>query len=374
MTTSIRILASALALTLVGCGGDSHGGGGGGATDLEDVPAAYAGVICDGFETCGGEIIDLFLGSGFDCRAEFTSGAEDTALEQWRTAIAAGTVTYDGAAMTDCIEAVRALGCDLFANRLPAVCEDALEGTVPLGSACNIDAECAGPAYCTSIEEAMCPGTCAARVGSGMPCSRSEGCESGLTCESGSCQAPVAEGGACEGDTMRACEFGLACIGSDGATPGTCRDPATLFTAADGATCNPMGGPLCTGDLSCTVETLGAGGVTFQCSPPVTSGAACRPGIPDPCPDDEYCADIDPMMGDIDGTCTALPTAGTACAAVLFGARCATGLRCDDSGAMDLCVTVSRLGGSCASNTGCHSGLCEAGVCVTPTCNGGGDI
>ena len=341
---------------IAGCGGSSTAA----TVPIEDLPAEAAQIYCDQLAACAGEAMADFLPFGDDCVEQFTNALTDGTLEQWKAAIEAGTVEYHADAAQACLDALDAMGCDLFGNRGPEICEDALDGNVPLGEDCGIDDECDGEAFC--LIEAACPGTCSERLGESAACTDDSNCQDGLTCQRRTCLAQAGAGDSCGGPGGSECEVGLLCLGEDGDTPGTCTDADEIFTEAEGASCNVQAGPLCSGDLSCVVTSVV--GPTFECQAGLDSGADCTLGFPDPCPDGEYCSGLDIGSGDIDGTCEALPAAGEACADTLFGDSCAEYLRCDPEALT--CTAVERIGGDCDSDTGCYSDVCYSGSCVAP--------
>jgi hypothetical protein len=363
-----------LSVALVaGCGDDDGGGGGGGGGNVavEDVPGLLAASICDVFTTCIGDTLAAVFFGG-DCAGRFERQFRNQEFGSFEEAIAAGTLVYDGTKVDDCLAAIEALGCDFGSDRIPAVCEEAFAGTVPPGMPCSLDAECMGDGFCSI--SSMCPGVCATLVAAGGECEDSDQCGRGLVCQGdGTCGTPAGAGEQCGGMTDIECEGGLDCMGEGADTPGTCGSIGSLFTATMGMPCNPDGGPLCVEGLSCAVTGITGMMPVLECVGTVGSGAACQTSIPDMCPDNEYCnADIE--MGTFMGTCTPLPGPGMPCAAAIFGAQCASGSGCDESGSTPTCRTIQDNGGACADDAICYSEHCDTGTgtCAGPEfCTGG---
>lgn len=343
----------------VGCGDDDDDDA---AIPMEELPAEIAAVYCGEILPCLGPLEGLFL-NGADCEETFGAQFEDQQVPQWEAAIEAGTLVYHADKARACLDAFAATGCDIPSTRTPAECEEALEGTVALGEDCNAGLECAGVAYCHFVNQ--CPGTCEALEPAGATCVADDNCEDGLSCQGGNCQAPGAEGDACGVGDDPDCTLGLICLGVDAEaqTSGTCQPIADVLTGADGDACDPIGGgPLCQEGLSCILDSVSP---TFEpvflCAPPVGSGAACKAGFPDPCPDDQMC-DADPQGGQIEGTCVSLPDAGEPCVGALLGVGCAPGLSCVEG----VCTQIARIGEACTDDEGCYSDTCDGDTCAAP--------
>ncbi|RMG20502.1 MAG: hypothetical protein D6729_02655, partial [Deltaproteobacteria bacterium] len=175
-------------------GGGDGGGGGGGGNDLAlaDVGGEVAKIVCKAMVQCYG-----IGGDQASCEAEWTAQFEDQTQKLWENAVNKGTLQYDGKKMRECLDALAAGGCTVFADgTTPAACDEALQGTVDAGGACNVNEECAGDAYCDT--NSACPGTCVAYVAEGGDCS-SDSCKPGLDCVNNTCVAKAKVGEACGG-------------------------------------------------------------------------------------------------------------------------------------------------------------------------------
>jgi hypothetical protein len=141
---------------------------------------------------------------------------------------------------------------------------------------------------------------------------------------------------------------------------GVCKAPSDVVVQGSGEACNPQNELLCQEGFSCAVDNLMQ--QSFKCVPNSASGGICRAGVPDPCPDGEYC-NFDPMTAD--GICNKLPTDGQACVeiALMFGPNCAAGHICDGT---KTCRLKQVIGGTCTEDDVCYSKTCDAGKCVVP--------
>lgn len=219
--------------------------------------------------------------------------------------------------MEACVAALPAATCDdVMSNNLPAAC-DYPAGTLADSAACAEDIQCQ-TSNCAVPAGSAC-GTCKAKSAAGGACVESNECEKGLTCEAqvctapgkmgdtcgagqppclatlgcvgGTCQTPLALGAACMpvgagepqpcnllkgeycgftskceavklADIGQTCGFSIAgvtlCKG-DASCEGAMGNQKCVAKAADGAACNPMGGPQCQAPASCVnaVCTIG---------------------------------------------------------------------------------------------------------------------
>ncbi len=361
MANAIRLgLGTLLALT-VGCGDD-----GGGSTSLDDAPAAVAESICNPLEDCLGQLTEIFLG-GQSCVDALEPGLSNASAPLWQESIDAGRLAFDGAKLSDCIEATTRLGCEALRSRDIPACEEAFEGLVEPGGACVAEVDCAGEAYCAL--DAACPGVCTLRVGGGESCTADAECQSGFGCSGGTCVTPAGVGESCGGGSAVTCEDGLLCAGEGETEPGTCKAFDAVFVQPLGESCNLVDGldPLCEPGLSCVVEDFDFATmeVIQVCAAPSSSGGACNLGFPEVCPVGEYC-NADPMTGVFEGDCVPLPTSGEPCRQVDegLGQPCAPAHACVG----DTCQALQANGASCSDDGECYSGYCDGALCAAPDC------
>src|SRR5215471_4534732 len=335
------------------CGGSDNGGSQQ-QIALADLPAAAAKTYCQAIKQCLGDLI--FFVPQPDCEANFESTYRNGNYAATQAAINASVVRYDAQKASSCIDALTAQGCDLFVQRAPAICDEALAGDVPLGGACSIDSECAGLAYC-DVRAAVCPGVCAERRGDGQSCVEDSNCQSGLTCHAQVCKAPATAGQACDGPTGVGCRPGLFCVGASANLAGTCADPATVLSAKMGQACDLMAQRLCETPLTCAIDSVAPN--TFSCHAKSASGQPCALGLPEPCPEGEYCNA--PLTAPTSGSCAPLPKAGETCATgPTHPLHCAGGLTCVGT----TCQAKKANGASCSVAEECYGGRCTAAVCA----------
>ncbi len=351
----------ATVLLMFGAGGCDGGGGGG--LPVEQLPEATADAICGQVLSCLGNYSSV-LGTDTTCRPQATGVSRNGEHALWLAAIARGTTVYDGEAANACVTATSTVGCEVIGAPAPAACADVFAGTLTLGEACSIDAECAGEAYCAG---AACPetsGVCTMRSPGGGSCAAQNECVLGLDCEGGICVVPSSNsGGSCEG--VGGCPLDEQCVGAMGGGVGTCVNRAMLETAALGDACNLRGEDivLCRDGISCAVTGFSPpASAIFECVADVASGAPCNAAVPSMCPDGEYCEGANPLMLMFDGTCTRRPGDGEACGSSLLGEVCAFGSNC----VAGTCVSPKDNGSACDSDQGCYSDRCRSGVCVAP--------
>lgn len=363
-------LTAALAALAAGCGDDGETTPGPTGITLEELPAKYAEAFCDAIRSCSGLFGEVIGESG--CEAELEKQLTDTFIPQVEGYIAGGTVAYHADQVQACLDAFKASGCEVLMGVAPSVCENAIEGKVARGGDCDASTECAGDDFC-AFDASTCPGVCTQPKSEGSACDADDNCQDGLTCQFGSmpgedtCRKPATAGQACDGESAPSCEAGLACVGAMFPASGTCKTYDQIQIKGLGEACDFDAGELCQEGLSCSVDQLSMT-PTFKCVGASATGAACRPGIPDPCPADEYC-DADLMSGSADGICHKLPTDGQACveSPIPFGPVCATAHTCDGT---KTCRARQLIGGACVEDGICYSNTCEGGKCVAPpACN-----
>lgn len=348
----MRVVLIACAMGgLVACGDDSHDGGGG--TAFDELPQPLAETLCALIQDClPGPVLETVYGPQ-GCEASVQADVEDSDFALIGDAIEAGRVEYDGTKAEACLQELAEVGCGFDSERvfLKGTCAELMVGTVDAGGDCSVDAECAGEAFC-AIDNS-CPGTCTSLRSEGQACDDGDHCQDGLSCD-GTCKAVAARGERC--GPLTACRLDDTCIPNATGIVGSCTSVDSVYAGAVGDSCDPDVADLCDPELSCAL-TIDGQQVGFECTERVGSGDDCTAAVPDMCPDGEYCADIDPQNGDLDGTCKALADTGDDCESE---DDCRAGLACDEG----KCAMPGRVGDDCRGDEGCVSGQCESDSCV----------
>jgi len=328
---------------------------------------------------------------------------EDTLTAIYGPLIEQGRIIYHGDLARTCLNIYYSSECLLFESESDSepmseyrqACLDMLEGTIPTGGQCSLDAECAGEAFCRL--DTACPGTCSAlgAVGdsceyddqcqsgivcsydssqcvqpspAGGPCASDEECQTGLVCgyATSLCVAPQPAGAVCDYDDLR-CGEGLSCEPNDAdpTAPSTC--VATSIGSDEavsaGEACDMFVGPSCTDGLRCVFLTSPYGeGVCSDVT--AAAGASCQAAYPSQCPTGYYC-DAVAAEGLIDGTCQPTPQVGDPCAdGEVFAPACPLYATC----VADICQPMQRVGGSCEDDDQCYTSLCADSVCSADPC------
>jgi chitobiase/beta-hexosaminidase-like protein len=326
---TVKAVATATGFTASVVGSAAYTIGSGGTTDFTTLCQGSLSAFTTLETTClhaNPDFVNAFFTEGFiSCSV---TGKE----------IAAGRVTYDATQGTACASAFGSLTCaQLDSSTAPAACASVLTGTVPNGSSCYLDEDCAA-GWCDSTTSS-CPGTCQAFAQLDQSCATATTCAPGLECDSTQiCKAPSAVNGACP------CQDGLWCDTSGG-TLGTCR--ASLTSGA----CDTLNlgqcsiGHVCVGTLSTTCQAL------------VGLGGDCTAGA-------ELCG-LGYSCDTATNTCVSFPKLGEACSA---SNPVCIGTYCDLLGTLK-CLAYKHIGDACSAATdflACEPGsTCDAG---TSTC------
>jgi hypothetical protein len=196
-------------------------------------------------------------------------------------------------------------------------------------------------------------------------CARNDDCADGLICSSSTntCVAPGKPDAACGGLLDAACSPAYVCGSSR-----TCTPLSSSFSVSGGKACDPNSKSYCTADQTCalTAEDATTNVATWLCEAR-PSGTACHFSVPEQCPSGQFCQ----LGQDVDGTCTAAPQNGEACATRIPSDStvpknvCAPGATC---GADGKCHSPGRNSAACKANADCYSGACKAAICVAAYC------
>ncbi len=206
---------------------------------------------------------------------------------------------------------------------------------------------CNGAGTCASATGPCFGNTLCVRSGCLPSCQSSADCQTGFSCNAGTCVAPAATGTCTENDDCTSSVCGLS--GTGNCCTSACAptaDPACSPTTCDATSgdCVYPQGSAC-GTLSCTGSTASAGVCDVA--------GVCQPN-PSACPDNFGCDDA--------GT-----ACNTGCAEL---ADCAAGFFCaGDAGCVAQIAT-----GACATNDACSSGVCGlagSGNCCASLCTSG---
>lgn len=328
-----------------------------------DVANVFSKGQCAALQACLGDAMLVDSYEGNDCVDFNTRQKSDQHLHWLMSSVSANRVTFRPEKLEQCEKDLAALKCDVRNRRLPASCEEAVEGKSDVDGSCSIDQDCKGNAWCDKGMLESCPGTCAALQPNGLPCTDSVQCADGLICRAGSCSAPLSEGDQCNSSDKR-CPPGLICRSS------MCQALSTVYVGALGATCDAVG-QLCQMGLVCQSDDPNA--TSGLCAKPAALNGACRPSQPGQCPITQYCKNkssgvTTQAKPGTDGVCADRPKDGQAC---VEGENCAPGARC--VGEPPTCKNLKTAGGVCASdsNAECYAGACEGGICAVTTidCN-----
>ena len=130
---NLHVAGFVLMGTLAACGG-----GGGGSVPLADLPPKLADSLCKAYQNCYGDIFDLFL-NGSDCATMTLQRLNNGTFPLLQGKIDQGKISYDGKKAQACIDSLGARSCDQLLERDSPECLAALDGTVDLGGACDLD-------------------------------------------------------------------------------------------------------------------------------------------------------------------------------------------------------------------------------------------
>lgn len=218
--------------------------------------------------------------------------------------------------------AVPSLDCSDVTRRLLAVaratCGEAPAGTLPSGTECIANGQCAS-GYCDWGQGHLNCHPCIDGKAAGESCDYSYECADGLRCAF-TCQPEIAEGQPCT--NFKLCTT-LWCEIPTGSTTGVCKPPRQLggaCDAADSAPCGFVQPP----DATHSGVACEGGVCTWKPATPFKPaiGEACTPAVPDPCGLENFAPDsfCDPS----NNACKAFGAVGDPCSSTapcdkLFG-------------------------------------------------------
>jgi hypothetical protein len=302
--------------------------------------------------------------------------ANSQILRDLRAQIAAGNIHYDPVNGQKCLEDLGT--CSGVDSLNEGACREAFEGKAKTGEACARSEDCAGDAYCGTLQE--CGNKCTPRKQEGEPCQRDNECaytQGAVFCDHSTATpvchtllptAKAAEGEPCtrnfEGaEALTLCQDGLWCATAPGGDPaadvvGQCAPPI------------PSDGPCVDGDDFCSDGVCDTAlGACRHVTLVAEAGAAC---------DKPAGVGCDPALGlhcNAAGTCDASGdgSEGSACFASDLQRGCDAGLYCakapettsDDPG---VCRAFVADGAACSDKRECASGSCTDGVCGGRPC------
>ncbi len=318
---------------------------GGETIELSEMPTKLAEVYCEAVLTCNSE---SEIAARFEGAVAVEACVEANAL-RFREQILAGieesekrgTVKYNAAFASQCLDQLAAKKCGILGYSLFEVCTDTFVGQAE--ESCLHEFECGPSERCEMSQD--CPGTCVPKSHLGQPCRLAQDCVGGLYCSelSFSCAAISQEEEACDGDeTAQQCTEGLYC------NEGKCVSNEKNYDKAEGEWCGDEG--LCKKGLSCTVAFT-----QNECMPIARAGQPCRVGVPSHCEAGHFCT-ADPQSGVWEGTCEEKLQEGSSCSAA---EQCDPSLECIEGA----CTKMSTMGEACSDPSDCYSDNCVSGKC-----------
>lgn len=307
-----------------GTGGVSVDGGGGApvadanagdgdAAGPDDACATYASSFCNAYQKCA----PYYVASTY-------VDVQGCSAKQKALCLAASSANGSGATpakLRACAAARDAITCeDLLSNHPPPDC--LVPGSLPAGSSCGSDWQCAGPhGYC-HLDSPLC-GTCAVQSAAGGSCVQDLDCQPGLRCGNPAgatgtwtCVAPASAGATC--DSTHPCLGTLTCLGGQCATPLDVGVPCNfqnrdsydwecdiLAGRGRGRFCSPSSGMCIQAELSGPGQPCNTSGIdcvqvrvctyadptqsTGTCQAPISDGAPCDPATKAVCAPPSQC-------------------------------------------------------------------------------------
>jgi hypothetical protein len=313
--------AIALALAVVGCGGESF--------TVASYLAQQDSAVCDREVRCGAF-------DSHDTCVALIAQQDTLGLVNVQHLADLGLIVIDDANAHACLDSIERASCvddGHFRDKVPA-CGAVFRGTKHFADPCFQGLECDSgtcePPVHMCAPGACCAGTCGPirdLPAAGAPCS-SRGCAAGSYCDStGTCAALHGAGQPCTASTQ--CAFELVCAG---ATNGTCQPPPRA-----GDPCLPVGTA-----SSCSTTGLSCDGTDGRCKDLSGAYGSCGNGLH--CASDLACELT---------VCRPLPVDGETCTEE-FG--CAAGFFCSIQD--HKCAPLGANGAPCGTGADCQSAYC----------------
>lgn len=221
-----------IAVLLVGCSG---GGGSSGPVTIDNLGNELSQLSCSKiFECCtSAEVMQQFMNITYNGQPITTEaqceGFDEGLLNgllvpEYKDAIAADRIKYDGDAMRACLDAAANLSCSAYSQLTG---HESVSCSTPFiipevadGGACAQDYECTSN-NCDGAHDSMANGTCKPMPTEGQDCTVN--CAQGLFCSydaSATCQPVLPNGTTCAGDEECASNYCHSSVCAD--RPPTC--------------------------------------------------------------------------------------------------------------------------------------------------------
>lgn len=317
-----------------GSGGSTGGGSGGGSAliPIAQLCSTIAGAECDFLVRCGAYESKATCVTEATANTNLFSALAITPLPVMRPCqpapfanADAGLYRYDSAQAAACVAGFQTASC----KTIPAACGTIFAGALALDAGCGASDQCGPNAYCQYSATSVCGGRCEPRIAVGQPVTSGQECIDGSSDVAHLCTPKVPIGTSCKQPDGG--PFYLTCLGG-----GNC----TLFFLADGGYSNV-----------CSGYTADAG---ESCLDPAAGVAGCGPFT---------------VCDDATKRCVPLHAEDGGCSPTNFGLQCKFDLWCNGGLAAPTCQAHSALGGACAYDESCASGVCDGGSYFNP---GGG--
>ncbi len=349
-------LGISLAIGTNACGDDTKST----SLPLSELKDAYADAACETFARCasaGGTLENMMyflLSSDVEaCKTNMATEFDSAIL----SSIDSGRITYDPVKAKACVDKLSS-SCSNLEGDEPAECKEAFKGTVALGSACDMDNECTGDAFCKqdSTAPSTCSGVCTARAAIGEACGEVECTKAtSATCDftAQKCVARLPNETSAKGEfcgskdvngqyVMYTCEAGLGCAEPEEGER-TCQTPAKAGEECTENRLCALGSACLFVDekFTCTAMTIAP-----------NEGDSCN--VRDVTKPLVFCKPLSDLYCGENGKCNvSTGEVGAPCSET----ACDEGLFCD--GESDTCKNQKNDGTACNFSEECTSGFCN---------------